>query len=109
MIRIPQLIKFTSDVIFLRSNYESECSMINGILIRGARGLLGWSAKKLAQRAHVGTATVQRIEHSHDAAYGQRRTIDRIEHALVDGGVHFTEGPAGELGVQLTPKVLDPN
>ena len=75
--------------------------MINGTLIRGARGLLGWSAKELAQRARVGTATVQRIEHAKDLLYGQYRTIERIEHALVDGGVRFTEGADGELGVLI--------
>jgi len=81
--------------------------MINGTLIRGARGLLGWSAKVLAQRAHVGTATVQRIEHSNYDAYGQRRTFDKIEHALIDGGVSFIEGPSGEVGVQLKSKAPD--
>lgn len=78
--------------------------MINGTLIRGARGLLGWSAKMLAQRAHVGTATVQRIEHSNSTAYGQQRTIEKIEHALIDGGVRFFEGPRGEFSVQLIPQ-----
>jgi len=81
--------------------------MINGTLIRGARGLLGWSAKELAQRAHVGTATVQRIEHAKDLLYGQCRTIERIEHALVDGGVHFIEGADGEMGVQINPELAD--
>ena len=81
--------------------------MINGTLIRGARGLLGWSAKELAQRAHVGTATVQRIEQAKYRLYGQYRTIERIEHALVDGGVRFTEGVDGEIGVQINPQLED--
>jgi ribosome-binding protein aMBF1 (putative translation factor) len=81
--------------------------MINGTLIRGARGLLGWSAKELARRAHVGTATVQRIEHSTYRLYGQCRTVERIEHALIDGGVHFTEGADGEIGVQLNRQVAE--
>jgi len=81
--------------------------MINGTLIRGARGLLGWSANELAKRAQVGTATVQRIEHAKDLPHGQCRTIERIEHALVDGGVHFTEGADGEIGVQINPQLAD--
>ena len=75
--------------------------MINGTLIRGARGLLGWSARTLAQRAHVGTATVQRIENAKYAFCGQYRTIDRIEHAFIDAGVRFIETSAGEIGVQI--------
>lgn len=81
--------------------------MISGALIRGARGLLGWSAKILAQRAHVGTATVQRMEHSGREAHGHNRTIAKIEHALIEGGVRFTEGPQGEPGVQLISEFPD--
>ena len=77
--------------------------MINGTLIRGARGLLGLSAQALAQRAHVGTATVQRLENAKYAMCGQCRTIDKIERALVEAGVHFIEGCAGEIGVQNKP------
>ena len=77
--------------------------MINGTLIRGARGLLGLSAQALAQRAHVGTATVQRLENAKYAMCGQCRTIDKIERALVESGVHFIEGCAGEIGVQIKP------
>ena len=32
---------------------------------------------------------------------GQCRTIDKIERALVEAGVCFTEGSAGEIGVQI--------
>jgi len=76
-------------------------SMINGAQIRGARGLLGWSASLLAQRAHVGTATVQRIESAQYEIYGQSRSLDRIQHALAEAGVQFIEGAEGEIGVQL--------
>jgi transcriptional regulator with XRE-family HTH domain len=81
--------------------------MINGMLIRAARGLLGWSAKELAQRADVGTATLQRIEHDNDSLHVQYRTIERIEHALVDSGVRFTEGVDGEIGVQINRRSAD--
>ena len=73
-------------------------------MIRGARGLLGWSARTLAQRSHVGTATGQRIENANFAVYGQYRTIDKIEYALIDAGVRFTESSAGEIGVQIKPQ-----
>ena len=80
---------------------ERSAHIKNGAMIRGARGLLGWSAQTLAQRAHVGTATVQRIENSKDVMCGRCRTIDKIERALVEAGVCFTEGSAGEIGVQI--------
>ena len=77
--------------------------MINGAMIRCAREMLGWSASTLAQRSHVGTATIQRIEAAKFAVYGQYRTINKIEHTLVDAGVRFSEGTAGEIGVQIKP------
>jgi len=77
--------------------------MINGAMIRCARGMLGWSASTLARRSHVGTATVQRIETAKFAVYGQYLTINKIEHTLVDAGVRFTEGSDGEIGIQLKP------
>ena len=82
---------------------ETSAHITNGASIRGARGLLGWSAQTLAQRAHVGTATVQRIEHAKYSMCGQCRTIDKIERVLVEAGVRFTEGDAGEIGVQFKP------
>ena len=75
--------------------------MITGSLVRGARGILGWSVQTLARRAHVGTATILRIEHARSSAAGQSRTIEKIERALADGGVHFTEGAHGEIGLSL--------
>jgi len=75
--------------------------VINGSLVRGARGILGWSVQTLARRAHVGTATILRVERARTSPYGQHRTIEKIERALADGGVHFTEGAHGEIGLRL--------
>jgi ribosome-binding protein aMBF1 (putative translation factor) len=80
---------------------ELEPSVINGSLVRGARGLLGWSVETLARRADVGTATILRIEHAGNNLCGQYSTIDKIERALIEGGVQFTEGPGGEFGVRF--------
>jgi transcriptional regulator with XRE-family HTH domain len=63
--------------------------MITGDLIRTGRALLGWSAKTLAARAQVGTATVLRIERSRDAATGQAQTIEKLVAALREAGVEF--------------------
>ena len=76
--------------------------MINGALIRAARGLLGWSGKTLAERAHVGTATLQRIERASYVDCGQYGTIRKICDALMEEGIRFTEDTSGEIGLALT-------
>jgi transcriptional regulator with XRE-family HTH domain len=76
--------------------------MINGALIRAARGLLGWSGKTLAQRANIGTATLQRIEHASYVDCGQYGTIRKIRDVLMEEGVRFTDESGGDIGVVLT-------
>lgn len=76
--------------------------MLSGRLVRGARAMLGWSVETLALRAHVGTATVLRIERSTNVMSGRYHTIDKIEQALHDGGVRFTEGSTGQGGIEFS-------
>lgn len=76
--------------------------MINGALIKAARGLLGWSGKTLAQRAHIGTATLQRIERASYVDCGQYGTIRKIRDVLMEEGVRFTDETGGDIGVALT-------
>ena len=63
--------------------------------------MLGWSVETLAHRAHVGTATVLRVEHTNHAA-GRYQTIDKIERALYEGGVRLIEGSHGNGGIEFT-------
>ena len=76
--------------------------MVTGRLVRGARALLGWSVETLAHRAHVGTATVLRIERSDKVMSGRYHTIEKIERALHDGGIRFIDGTAGQGGIEFT-------
>jgi transcriptional regulator with XRE-family HTH domain len=69
--------------------------------IRAARGLLGWSQSQLARRAGVGPATLQRIEQSDGIVKGNFSTIIKIQKALEQAGIHFTEDDTGEIGVRL--------
>ncbi|MGB8363030.1 MAG: helix-turn-helix domain-containing protein [Rhizomicrobium sp.] len=78
--------------------------MITGNLIRGARGLLGWSAKTLADRAHIGTATVLRIERASDIPHCYWQTIEKIQQALLGGGVRFIVEDDIGAGVQFTTR-----
>jgi transcriptional regulator with XRE-family HTH domain len=69
--------------------------------IRAARALLGWSQGQLARRAGVGPATLQRIEQGDGIVKGNFSTITKIQKALEEAGIHFTEDDAGEIGVRL--------
>ena len=69
--------------------------------IRAARGLLGWSQGKLARAAGVGLATLQRIEQSEGVVKGNFATVLKIQNALEQAGIHFTDDEAGEIGVCL--------
>jgi transcriptional regulator with XRE-family HTH domain len=69
--------------------------------IRAARALLGWSQGQLARRAGVGPATLQRIEQGDGIVKGNFSTITKIQRALEEAGIHFTEDDAGVIGVRL--------
>jgi transcriptional regulator with XRE-family HTH domain len=69
--------------------------------IRAGRALLGWSQNQLARRAGVGPATLQRIERSNGIVKGNFSTILKIQKALEQAGIHFTEDDTGEIGVRL--------
>ena len=69
--------------------------------IRAARGLLGWNQGKLARAAGVGLATLQRIEQSEGVLKGNFATVLKIQNALEQAGIHFTDDEAGEIGVRL--------
>jgi transcriptional regulator with XRE-family HTH domain len=72
--------------------------------IRAARALLGWSQNQLAHKAEVGVATLQRIEQNEGVLKGNFSTILKIQRALEEAGIRFTEDGAGEIGVTLKAK-----
>ena len=61
--------------------------MINGKVIRAARGLVGWSQGELARRSGVSINTVVRFEHSNPIAAARVETLKRVTDALEAGGV----------------------
>jgi transcriptional regulator with XRE-family HTH domain len=69
--------------------------------IRAARALLGWSQEKLARRATIGLATLRRIEQNEGVVKGNFSTISKIQKALEQAGIHFSEDDTGEIGVRL--------
>jgi transcriptional regulator with XRE-family HTH domain len=68
--------------------------------LRAARGLLGWSQSKLADRAGLSLPTVKRVEaglgvHVSDEAR------NKLQRALESAGVEFIEENGGGQGVRL--------
>ena len=62
---------------------------------------MGWSQTELARTAGVGLATLQRIEQNDGVVKGNFSTILKIQKALEQAGIVFTDGDAGEIGVRL--------
>ena len=69
--------------------------------IRAARALLGWSQDQLARRAEVGLATLRRIEQTEGIVKGNFSTVLKIQKALEQAGIDFTESDSGQIGVRL--------
>ena len=69
--------------------------------IRAARALLGWSQDKLARTAGVGLTTLQRIEQNEGIVKGNFSTALKIQKALEQAGILFTDDEGGEIGVRL--------
>jgi transcriptional regulator with XRE-family HTH domain len=69
--------------------------------IRAARAILGWSQGKLARAAGIGLATLQRIEQKEGVVKGNFSTILKIQKALEQAGIKFSDDEAGEIGVSL--------
>ncbi len=80
--------------------------MIVGLQIRAARAMLLWSAAELSIKSGVSQPTILRIEQIDGVSTSRGDTLDRIEKALMAGGIEFiggsTEAPGvrwhGELG-----------
>lgn len=73
--------------------------MLTSAQCRGARGLLDWSQRELAQRAGVGIVTIRQLEAaSHEP---RRATLDVVRRALEAGGVEFIDENGGGAGVRL--------
>jgi predicted transcriptional regulator len=82
-------------------------AMLTSAQIRGARGLLNWSAADLARRAGVSWKTIQRAEGAPGGGVPRvhAETLDKIERTLEEAGVDIipeSQGsPGGGPGVRL--------
>ena len=75
--------------------------MISSSQIRAARGMLGISAAKLAEKAGVTWKTVQRFESAAGIPPSRAGTLARVQRALEREGVEFLGDPITSPGVRL--------
>lgn len=75
--------------------------MITGAQIRGARAMLRWSGKELAERCGVSYPALQRAEAVDDLPNMQARNLSAIRASLEAAGVEFIAENGGGPGVRL--------
>jgi transcriptional regulator with XRE-family HTH domain len=68
--------------------------------LRAARGLLGWSQSKLAERAGLSLPTVKRVEINLGARVSEEAR-SKLRRALESAGVEFIDENGGGPGVRL--------
>jgi len=68
--------------------------------IRAARGLLGWSQSKLAERAGLSLPTVKRVEIDLGLRVSEEAR-NKLQRALESAGVEFIDENGGGPGVRL--------
>ena len=83
---------------------------MTGMQVRGARGLLRWSAAELADKAGVGISTVQRIEAQDGPpaiegglewrSAARRESVAAIHAALVKAGITFLPDTGEGIGIR---------
>ena len=65
-----------------------------------------WAGAKASLPAWpgLGWRRLQRIEQNEGVVKGNFSTVLKIQRALEEAGIHFTDGGAGEIGVTLKTK-----
>ena len=75
--------------------------MITAEQIRGARAMLRWSAKMLAEEAGLSWPTVQRMEAAKGVPGGLTKNLDLVQRTLERAGVIFIDEDDDGPGVRL--------
>ncbi len=86
------------DTKFMRELGTIRTYAVTPELIRGARGLLGWTQRQLAVKAQIGTSTLADFERG--ARDTQRLVLRRLAAVLEGAGIRFVYG-SREVGVLL--------
>ncbi len=76
-------------------------NMITAEQIRGARAMLRWSAKQLAEQAGLSWPTVQRMESAQGVPSGLSKNLELVQRTLEDAGIIFIDQDELGPGVRL--------
>ncbi len=76
-------------------------NMITSEQIRGARAMLRWSAKQLAEQAGLSWPTVQRMESTQGVPSGLSKNLELVQRALEGAGIIFIDEDDEGRGVRL--------
>lgn len=79
----------------------------SGLQIRGARAVLNWSAKELANAADLASKTINRLEVKEDLHNSSVRTLSAIQGALELAGIEFIEAADGAPGIIIRTAQTD--
>lgn len=74
--------------------------MITSAQIRGARGLLNWSRKELAEHSGVSFASMMRLESFEGVPSSNFKTLEAIKSAFEAAGIEFIGTPEQGAGVR---------
>jgi len=77
--------------------------MITSGQIRGARGLLRWSQKELAEKCGFSVRSINRIEC--DEADPKVSTLRTIQQVLEQAGIVFINETDGSEGIKITRRL----
>ncbi|MCZ8227681.1 MAG: XRE family transcriptional regulator [Burkholderiaceae bacterium] len=75
--------------------------MLTGIQIRAARSALYWSAELLAEKAHLASKTVRRLESEAGVPQTTTGTLAKIQAALEAAGIEFIGTPDDGPGIRI--------
>ena len=76
--------------------------MITAEQIRGARAMLRWSAKKLAEESGLSWPTIQRMESAVGVPSGLSKNLDLVQRTLEEAGIIFIDEDEEGPGVRLS-------
>jgi transcriptional regulator with XRE-family HTH domain len=69
--------------------------------IKAARGLIGWTARRLAEKADIGFSTLIRLESAEGVPSSNVKTLSAIKNAFEAVGVEFIGSPESGAGVRF--------
>ena len=74
--------------------------MITSGQIKAARGLIGWTARHLAEKAEIGFSTLIRLESEEGVPSSHVKTFKKLKKAFEKAGIEFIGSPESGAGVR---------